>query len=165
MSENKEKNIFPVLILANIRSVHNVGSLFRTADAAGVKKMYLCGVTPTPIDRFGRARTDIAKVALGAEVYVPWEHVPDVVSLCNQLKEQGYHICALEQDSNSVDYRTSKILKGKKLALLLGEETKGIPQEILQHADVIIEIPMQGKKESLNVAVAGGIALFRLLEN
>ncbi len=153
------------LILHNIRSVHNVGSIFRTADAAGVEKIYLAGVTPTPLDRFGRKRKDLAKVALGAEEFLSWEYKKSLSALISALKKDGYEIVALEQSTRAIDYRKFKIKNSakNKIALILGEETKGIPKNILDKCDTVIEIPMRGRKESLNVSVATGIALFRII--
>lgn len=151
-----------ILVLDNIRSVYNVGSLFRTADAAGVSEILLCGVTPDPIDRFGRARADLAKVALGAEEGVPWRHIPTTRDVIAELQKQGLTVVALEQSQGSHDYR--KVAEGldfAKTTLVVGEETQGLSQEILDMVDVIAEIPMSGEKESLNVSVATGIALFR----
>ncbi len=150
------------LILDNIRSVHNVGSIFRTADAAGVTKLYLVQTTPAPVDRFGRARKDLAKVSLGAENSVAWEHLDDadVAALLKSLKKDGFTIVALEQDNKSIDYRALKT--NEKIALILGNEVGGVSKELLKRADVIIEIPMAGKKESLNVSVAAGVALFSI---
>lgn len=150
-----------VLILENIRSIHNVGSIFRTADAAKVSCIYLVGTTPTPEDRFGRARRDLAKVALGAEKNLAWEHHKTISSLIRKLKKEGFQIIALEQDHNSADYRKIKI--GEKTVLILGNEVNGVSQKTLAEADVICEIPMYGKKESLNVSVSAGIAIFQLL--
>lgn len=151
------------LILHDIRSVENVGSIFRTADGAGVDKIFLTGYTPSPIDRFGRKRKDMAKVALGAEESVPCESVADLKKLIGQLKKEKLKIVALEQDKKSVDYKkASKILKNSSCALILGNEVNGIPKNILKMSDLIIEIPQKGKKESLNVSVAAGIAIFSL---
>ncbi len=150
-----------MLILHNIRSTHNVGSIFRTADGAGAEKLYLVGVTPSPLDRFGRKRKDLAKVALGAEEFVQWEYKKSLPPLISQLKKDGYEIVALEQSAKSIDYRKYK--PKNKIALILGEETKGIPKNILDKCDAVIEIPMKGRKESLNVSVAAGIALFQLI--
>lgn len=150
------------LALDNIRSTHNVGSIFRTADAIGINKIYLCGVTPAPIDRFGRDRKDIAKVALGAEKSLAWEAISDIKQLIETMKKQGYKILALEQDEKAIDYKDLKI-EGKNL-LILGEETKGIKKDILDLCDHIVEIPMKGNKESLNVSVATGIILYSLLD-
>ena len=147
-----------MIALHNIRSCHNVGSIFRTADAGGVSKIYICGETPAPIDRFGRQRADIAKVALGAEKSVGWEYVRDIQDLIKTLKKEKYNILTLEQDSESVDYRKAKLMA--KNLLIVGNEVKGIEKEILEKCDQILEIPMKGEKESLNVAVATGIVLF-----
>ncbi|OHA79783.1 MAG: hypothetical protein A2675_04170 [Candidatus Yonathbacteria bacterium RIFCSPHIGHO2_01_FULL_51_10] len=157
----KTRRLEAVLVLVDIRSVHNVGAIFRTADAAGVEKIFCAGYTPTPTDRFGRVRADIKKTALGAEESVPWEAAPRIGTLIKRLKKEGYTILVLEQDPRAVDYKKIK-LKGK-VALLVGNETEGIPGKVLDICDTIIEIPMAGKKESLNVSVATGVALFRIL--
>lgn len=149
------------VILHNVRSVHNVGSIFRTCDAAGVSKIYLCGYTPQPLDRFGRKRSDVAKVALGAEETVIWEYVENTSKLIQALKKDGYTIVAIEQNERSIDYKKFKV--GEKTAFILGNEPDGIEKDILDTCDAIVEIPMKGKKESLNVSVAAGIALFRTL--
>jgi len=165
-----------IVILYNIRSLHNVGSIFRTADAAGVEKIYLCGITPAPIDEFGKPRSQLTKVSLGAEKYVKWEKIGSTNSpqaaqatlrLLKSLKKQGYKIFAIEQNKKSIPYYKVKI-SGNRLrsrpraALVLGNEIKGLPSSILKRADKILEIPMYGKKESLNVAVAFGIVVFHL---
>jgi tRNA G18 (ribose-2'-O)-methylase SpoU len=150
------------LALDNIRSTHNVGSIFRTADAIGVNKIYLCGVTPSPIDRFGRERKDIAKVALGAEKNIEWENSDDIISLIKKMKKLGYKIIALEQDKNSINYKKVKV--DNDAFIILGEETKGIKREILDLCDHIVEIPMKGNKESLNVSVATGVLLYTLFD-
>jgi tRNA G18 (ribose-2'-O)-methylase SpoU len=150
-----------VVILDNIRSTHNVGSIFRTADAVGVDRLILCGTTPTPIDRFGRERKDIAKVALGAEKSVAWKYEKETAEAVKKLKKAGYQMVAVEQAENSVDYKKVKIKN--KTAFIVGEEVRGIKPEILKLADMVAEIPMRGEKESLNVSVAFGVALFRIL--
>ncbi|MDO8467236.1 MAG: TrmH family RNA methyltransferase [bacterium] len=157
-----------VAILHNIRSLHNVGSIFRTADAAGVEKLYLCGITPTPLDRFGVVRQQVGKVSLGAEKSVPWEKVASTSRLINKLKNPpaggGYKIFALEQSKKSIPYNKIGVIpRDNRVALLVGHEVKGVPAAILKKADKILEIPMRGKKESLNVSVAFGIAVFKLL--
>ncbi len=154
----KQENI---LILPDIRSVENVGAMFRTADAAGIDKIYLTGTSPAPLDRFGRKRKDIAKSALGAEEFVAWEYKKSILPLLTKIKKDGFNIIAIEQDPKSVDYRKVK-LKNRN-AFIVGTEVTGIPQNILKKCDVIAEIPMRGKKESLNVSVALGVALFRML--
>ncbi|KKQ88082.1 MAG: tRNA/rRNA methyltransferase (SpoU) [Parcubacteria group bacterium GW2011_GWF2_38_8] len=150
-----------ILIIYNVRSVTNVGAMFRTADAAGINKIYLTGYTPTPLDRFGRIRKDMAKSALGAENFVAWEYEKNILSLIRKLKSEGYLIISIEQDEKSVNYKKVK-LKNKN-AFIVGAEITGIPQNVLKKCDIIAEIPMKGKKESLNVSVACGIALFRIL--
>ncbi|MDP2705206.1 MAG: TrmH family RNA methyltransferase [Patescibacteria group bacterium] len=150
------------LILNDIRSVYNVGSIFRTADAAGVSKIFLTGYTPTPVDRFGRSRKDFAKVSLGSEKSVEWESCADIESLLVSLKKQGVTIIALEQTHNALDYRT--IQPHYPLALVYGNETEGVPSGILKHCDMSAYIPMRGEKESLNVSVAVGISLFKFTE-
>lgn len=151
-----------MLVVHNVRSTHNVGSLLRTADAAGVSRVYLCGYTPAPVDRFGRARNDIAKVALGAETSVPWEHHDNIHNVLTALKGDGVRIIALEQHARSVPYKTLTL--DQPTALVVGEEVHGLTEDIIECADVVAEIPMRGTKESLNVSVAAGIALFRLVE-
>jgi tRNA G18 (ribose-2'-O)-methylase SpoU len=156
------KNQENVLILQDIRSAQNVGAIFRTADAAGIAKIYLIGWTPAPLDRFGKKRQDIAKSALGAEDLIPWEQKKSLPALMSKLKREKYSIIAIEQDKNSVDYKKVKL--GKKNAFIVGTEVSGIPKNILKKCDIIAEIPMRGKKESLNVSVAAGVALFRILD-
>jgi tRNA G18 (ribose-2'-O)-methylase SpoU len=152
-----------ILILNDIRSVENVGAMFRTADAAGIDQIYLIGTTPTPIDRFGRKRKDLAKSALGAEEYVAWEYKKTISPLLSKLKKEGFYIIAIEQDEKSVDYRKLKANRYKLKAFLVGTEVTGIPKDVLKKCDIIAEIPMRGKKESLNVSVALGVALFRII--
>ncbi len=158
-----------ILIIHNIRSVTNVGAMFRTADAAGIDKIYLTGYTPTPLDCFGRIRKDIAKSALGAEEFVPWEYKKNLLIFLNKLKREKYLIIGIEQAKNSVDYKKVSTRGGPAfgwkggLVFIVGAEVTGIPKNILQKCDIIAEIPMLGKKESLNVSVACGVALFRVL--
>jgi 23S rRNA (guanosine2251-2'-O)-methyltransferase len=155
-----------VAILNNVRSVHNVGSMFRTAEGAGLSQLYLCGITPTPIDRFGRPVQKMSKVSLGAETYLPWEHQPVAVKLLDKLREENWTIVALEQSPNSIPLSKAKYTKRelKKLAIIVGNEVKGLSPAILSRVDDIIEIPMRGRKESLNVSVAFGIAVFALVK-
>jgi len=154
----KEPALF--LILHNIRSAHNVGAIFRTADGAGVGKIYLTGYTPAPVDQFKRPNSEIKKTALGAEKTVAWEKRENILELITELKKSGVQIWALEQADKSVDYREAKLTA--PTALIVGNEVEGIEPAILDHRDQIIEIPMRGVKESLNVAVATGIVVFRL---
>lgn len=159
----KDKTNEAILILPDIRSALNVGAIFRTADAVGISKVYLTGYTPRPTDLFGRVRKDISKVALGAETWIPWEYKKTLLPLIKSLKKRGFQIVALEQDKRSIDYR--KIKLSGKFAIILGPEVLGLNQKILQECDLIAQIPMHGKKESLNVSVACGIALFRMMRN
>ena len=156
-----------VLILPNIRSLFNVGSFFRTADAFAVEKIYLTGITGTPDSLHGNK---ISKVALGAEQWIPREYRKTTVPILKELKKNGWQILALEQSKKSKPLTSIRSdLKsgrrsdlGNKVALVVGNEVKGLPKSILEICDLIVEIPMHGKKESLNVAVAGGIALYFL---
>ena len=141
-----------------------MGSIFRTADAAGVEKIFLCGITPAPVDRFKEVRPDFAKVALGAEGYIPWESAKTTAEVVRRLKKEGYEIFALEQSRRSVPYYAAARRMGAdaRVAIVVGNEVKGLPPSILRAANKILEIPMMGKKESLNVAVAFGIVAFGL---
>ena len=158
----KLKTNYSILILPDIRSALNVGAIFRTADAVGISKIYLTGYTPRPTDKFGRIQKDIAKSALGAEKFISWEYKKTLIPLILNLKKQGYEIVALEQDEKAIDYRKYK--KPTKLAFILGPEVTGLNKKILNNCDKIVEIPMHGKKESLNVSVACGVALFKILK-
>ena len=149
-------------ILHNIRSVYNVGAIFRTCDAVGIDCVVLSGHTPTPIDRFGRARADLHKAAVGAEQFVAWEKTDDVLGYIQEKKRTNFEIIALEQSKKSLDYK--KINPRDDCVVVLGSETDGVDPEILDLADTVAEIPMRGKKESLNVSVATGVALYRLFD-
>ena len=144
------------LVLDNIRSSYNVGSIFRTADAARIKKMFLCGITPRP------PRPDIEKTALQTIEYVPWEYVESAVKVVRQLKKEGIITAALEQTDRSIDYR--EFGYRQPLAIIIGNEVEGISSDVLELADVILEIPMAGIANSLNVATATGIILFKAIE-
>ena len=155
MVQNRELYV----IAHNIRSLHNVGAIFRTADSFGVTKVFLTGYTGAPV---GKNTDKISKVALGAEKFVPWEQSKSAVRLIKKLKSQGVRIAVLE---NNIKVKTINLANYKSkfpLALLLGEETKGITKALLALADDILEIPMKGQKESLNVSVACGVALFQI---
>lgn len=156
-----------VAIIHNVRSIHNVASIFRTADGAGIIKLYLVGITPTPHDQFGRIAKPFHKVALGAEESVPWEQVTTVKRAITKLKKDGYYIVAVEQAENAIALGSKAFKKIKKeaknIALVMGEEVDGIAPNILKACDAIVEIPMHGKKESLNVSVAFGIAAYALV--
>lgn len=143
-----------ILLAFNIRSLWNVGSLFRTADAFGVEKLILSGYTALP------PRREISKTALGAEEYVPWEQARDPAKAIAKLKKRGYTIVALEQTKKALDLAAYN--PPPKVCLIVGHEVLGVPKELLRLCDAVVHIPMHGRKESLNVAVAAGIALHRL---
>ncbi len=155
----KKKEVY--VLLHNIRSTHNVGSIFRTADALGITKIYLSGFTPTPIDKFGRNRKDITKVALGAEKSLDWEYLGNPEKTIKDLKKTGVMVVGIEQAKDSVDYKKIKI--NQPSLFVVGNEVDGVEKNILKICDVVAEIPMMGEKESLNVSVAFGVALFRIL--
>ncbi len=154
------KNTICVL-LHNIRSTHNVGSIFRTSDALGVNKIYLSGYTPTLLDRFDRPRKDVAKVALGAEKTIEWEYIKDPKQIIQKLKKDSFQIIGLEQSEKSVDYKKIKVKY--PMLFVVGNEVDGMESDIIDMCDVVAEIPMMGDKESLNVSVAFGVGLFRIL--
>jgi tRNA G18 (ribose-2'-O)-methylase SpoU len=142
------------IICDNLRSLYNVGSIFRTSDAFGVAKIWLCGITGTP------EQSGLAKVSLGAEHSVSWEYTSQTWRVAEALKKQGFEIVALEQSTHSTpldQYRPHF-----PLALVLGNEVDGVSDSVLRRADAIVDIPMLGSKESLNVSVAAGIALYGL---
>ena len=139
-----------------------MGAIFRTADAIGVSKIYLTGYTPAPTDRFGNAREDFHKAALGAEKTVLWESYKNPAKLLEKFKKEKIEIVAVEQSPKSIDYKKYK--PTPKTALILGNEVGGVPAVILKKCDKVISIPMRGKKESLNVATSAGIVLFRLFD-
>jgi len=144
-----------VVIAHNIRSLHNVGSIFRTAEGAGVNKIYLTGYTGYP------PRPEISKVALGSESRVAWTHSKQVNLIINKLRARRYLIIALEQNKKAISYNKFST-KNPKIALIIGNEVRGISQQLLNKADKIIDIPMLGQRKSLNVSVAFGIAAFKL---
>lgn len=154
-----------ILILNDIRSIINVGAIFRTADAIGVDQIILSGVSPAPIDRFGRVRGDFAKASLGSEYSVAWKQVENIIKTIKDLKKQGYTIIAIEQTKNSIHFKKYSLKKGQKVVIIPGNEVDGVPKKILKLADVILELPMRGMKESLNVSVATGIILYHLLDS
>ena len=147
-----------VLVLDNIRSAHNVGSAFRTADAFGVDKVYLGGICPVP------PSPELHKVALGAEEVVPFEHVADVVDLVRRLQAEGYTVVAVEQTVHSVKLDTFRREPGRKYALVFGNEVAGVEQDVVDASDFALEIPQQGTKHSLNVSVSVGVVLWGLVQ-
>jgi 23S rRNA (guanosine2251-2'-O)-methyltransferase len=153
-----------IAVLHNIRSLHNVGSIFRTADAVGAEKIFLCGYTPAPTDEYGVSRGPLVKTALGAEKYLAWEKRGSTAKVLDELKKQSFKIYAVEQGKGSV--RADRLKLSKKewnlAVLVVGNEIKGLSPGVLKRCDKLLELPMRGKKESLNVAVAFGIAAYSL---
>jgi tRNA G18 (ribose-2'-O)-methylase SpoU len=149
------------LCLENVRSAENVGSIFRTADAVGVGKIYLVGYTPSPIDRFGRQQKKIAKAALGAEKSVEFETVENTYEFIGKMSEKGIDIISVEQDPSSKNYRDIKV-EGDTV-FVFGNEVDGVSREILESSRSVAEIPMKGGKESLNVSVSVGVFLYQVL--
>lgn len=145
-----------VLILDNVRSAHNTGSAFRTADAFGIDRIYLGGITPVP------PSPELRKVALGAEEVVPFEHCADVPSLIRRLKAEGYTAVAVEQTVNSVKLDSFKPESGARYALVFGNEVEGVQQEVVDECDFSLEIPQKGTKHSLNVSVSVGVVLWEI---
>ena len=152
------------LILHRIRSAYNVGSMFRTADGIGVDKIFVTGYTQAPSKKKyefqSKAEKMLSKTALGADKYVDWEKEKNVSKIIEKLRKEGFQIVALEQDEGSVSYK--KFKPNKKIALIVGNEPRGIDGRILKKCDKIIDIPMRGNKKSLNVAVAIGVAGYEI---
>lgn len=160
--------VFPmIVILDNIRSMHNVGSIFRTADAAGIEKIILCGITPGPLDKYDRPNSRLTKVSLGAEDFVKWEHADSTLDVIDELKKQDpdYEIYAVELHADAINYKQLKRFNRKKSILILGGEVDGLSPEVLSRATRILKIPMLGRKESLNVSVAFGIVAYHFVED
>ena len=153
----KSEKVPVVVILDNIRSMHNVGSVFRTADAFLITEIYLCGYTPQPPHR------DIQKTALGATETVAWKYAQDAISAVNELRSLGYAIFAVEQVENSILLNQFNSAAYNRLAIIFGNEVSGVGAEVLKLCDGSIEIPQFGMKHSLNVSVAAGIVLWELV--
>lgn len=151
---HKIKKLPLAVVLDNVRSLNNVGSVFRTADAFLIDKVYLCGITATP------PSPEIHKTALGAENSVEWEYVADAVSLVERLKKENYEVCSIEQVNGSVDMLDFKVERNKRYALVLGNEVKGVDQRVVDKSDCCIEIPQYGTKHSLNVSITAGIVMW-----
>ncbi len=155
----KAKKKTPLLIiLDNIRSLNNIGSVFRTSDAFLIEKIYLCGITAKPPHR------DIHKTALGATDSVTWEYVEDTLTLIRKLQKENIKIASIEQADNSVKLQDFKIEKNQKYAIVMGNEVKGVQQEVVTESDYCIEIPQFGTKHSLNISVTTGIVVWDLFK-
>ncbi len=152
------------ILLPDIRSAYNVGSIFRSADCFGIERVFLSGTTPTPVDRFGRsnsgAQKEISKTALGAEKDIPWEYVQDVNLLLKKMKKENFAIVSIEQDKKSIQLNEFlKLKRPENILLIFGNEVEGVDKTILKKSDYIVEIPLKGKKESLNVSVCAGLIM------
>ena len=159
VDEFKTAEKFPIIaVLDNVRSMHNVGSVFRTADGFLLEAVYLCGYTPKPPHR------DIQKTALGATETVHWQAFESTVEAITQLKNNGYKLLAVEQAKHSVMLQQINFSSNEKLAVIFGNEVEGVEQSIIDQCDACIEIPQFGMKHSLNVSVAAGIVLWKLVE-
>lgn len=157
VDEFKEATKTPlIIILDNVRSLNNVGSVFRTADAFLVEAIYLCGITGTPPHK------DIQKTALGSTETVTWKHFATTLEAVEALKKQGYKVFAIEQAESAVMLNKFTPLLNEKLAVVLGNEVKGVQQEVIHHCDGVVEIPQVGTKHSLNIAVSAGIVVWDL---
>lgn len=155
VEEFKKTNKIPVIvILDNVRSMHNIGSVFRTADAFLIQKVYLCGITATPPHK------EIRKTALGATESVEWEHVKDIQDLVSNLKSEGYSILSIEQAEGSVNLSDFEIQSDQKYALIFGNEVEGVQQEVINQSEHCLEIPQSGTKHSLNISVCAGIVMW-----
>ncbi len=143
-----------VVILDNIRSLNNIGSVFRTSDAFLVKEIYLCGITATP------PHPDIHKTALGAEDSVMWHYYDNTLDVIDKLHQDGYTVLSIEQVNNSISLENVVLDKNKKYAVVLGNEVKGVQQEVVDKCDGCVELPQHGTKHSLNVSVTAGIVIW-----
>lgn len=147
-----------IVILDNVRSLNNVGSVFRTSDAFLIEKIYLCGITATPPNK------EIHKTALGATESVDWEHVEDTLTLVQKLQQEGVVVAAIEQVENSTLLHEFQPAKNKKLAIVMGNEVKGVQQAVVNACDYQLEIPQLGTKHSLNISVSCGVVLWDLFQ-
>lgn len=150
----------PVVVIAdNIRSLHNIGAMFRTMDAFSFEKLYLCGISGTPPNK------EIHKSALGAELSVEWEYHKDTSALVAALKEDGYTIISVEQVEGAVMLDSLEIDYSRRYALVLGNEVNGVSQSVVDSSDLCVEIPQRGTKHSLNVSVAAGVVMWHIFSN
>ncbi|MCL5245793.1 RNA methyltransferase [Cellulophaga sp. 20_2_10] len=145
-----------VIVLDNIRSLNNIGSVFRTSDAFLIEKIYLCGITAQPPHK------DIQKTALGATDSVAWQYVEETLPLVQQLQQDGYMALAVEQAENATFLNDFKVQTSEKYALIFGNEVKGVAQDVVTASDVVLEIPQYGTKHSLNISVSAGVVVWDL---
>jgi tRNA G18 (ribose-2'-O)-methylase SpoU len=143
-----------VVVLDDIRSLNNIGSFFRTADAFNISKIYLCGITACPPNK------DIHKTALGATETITWEYRNSTLEICEELKKEGFTLCSIEQTEKTTFLQNIHELSGDKFALVFGNEVNGVNQEVVNASDYVIEIPQFGTKHSLNVSVCAGVVMW-----
>ena len=159
VEEYKKAAKLPVaVVLDNVRSEMNVGSVFRTADAFLIERICLCGITPQP------PKPEIHKTALGAEESVAWQYYPNTIDAVNQLKADGYQICSIEQVHDSVSLQDFVVENGQKLAIVLGNEVKGVSQEVVDASDLCVEVPQHGTKHSLNISCCAAIVMWHVYQ-
>lgn len=159
VEEFKQTEKIPlIVILDNIRSLNNIGSVFRTSDAFVVEKIYLCGITATPPNK------DIHKTALGATETVAWEYIENTLDIVKKLQTENYIVASIEQAENSTMLEDFEISNHRKYAIVMGNEVKGVQQEVVSASNHCIEIPQFGTKHSLNISVTTGIVLWNFLE-
>jgi tRNA G18 (ribose-2'-O)-methylase SpoU len=159
VEEYKKVEKLPVtVVLDNVRSEMNVGSVFRTADAFLVERICLCGITPQP------PKAEIHKTALGAEESVTWQYYPTTLAAVEQLKAEGYTICSIEQVHDSVSLEQFAVEQGHKIAIVFGNEVKGVSQEVVDASDLCIEIPQHGTKHSLNISCCAAIVMWHFFQ-
>ncbi|WP_299124868.1 RNA methyltransferase [uncultured Winogradskyella sp.] len=155
VSEFKKVKKSPIIIiLDNIRSLNNIGSVFRTSDAFLIEKIYLCGITAQP------PHNDIRKTALGSTETVDWEYIKCTIDLVKKMKDEGVKICSIEQAENAIMLNDFKLQPNTKYAFIFGNEVKGVTQEVVDESDVVIEIPQFGTKHSLNISVSCGVVIW-----
>ena len=160
VEEFKKADKLPVVIvLDNVRSQHNIGSVFRTSDAFRMAMIYLCGITATPPNR------EIHKTALGATDSVEWKYFDSTVAAIEHLKSEGYKVYAIEQVEGSISLKDFKLSADQKIALVFGNEVDGVAEEVMPHVDGSIEIPQFGTKHSLNIAVSAGIVIWEIAKD
>lgn len=158
-----------IVVLDNIISALNVGSIFRTSSGIGIDKIYICGITPTPFEngkKFigqNKKRKDFIKTSLGSEDEIKWEYRENIFEIIKELKDKNFEIISLEQNEKSIDYKSLKLEK-ENMAIVVGSEREGVNKEILKESHKIVEIPMLGLKESLNVTIAYAILVYRLFD-
>ena len=157
VEEYKKVEKLPVtVVLDQVRSEMNVGSVFRTADAFLIERILLCGITPVP------PKAEIHKTALGAEESVAWKHYPSTLDAVNTLKREGYTICSIEQVHDSVSLERFEVHEGHKLAIVLGNEVKGVAQDVVDASDLCVEVPQHGTKHSLNISCCAAIVMWHV---